>query len=280
MVLGLNFLKPKKQIKDGSVILVVGGRGSGKTTIMLDLCYHKRHIPDGIAFCGTQESNTAFDGVIPDSFIFEEWDADKVQNVIDRQKEINAERKRKGLPKKFTFVILDDMGHESAVWKDKKLRQIFMNGRWAGIFFIFTLQYMMDLPAALRGNVDWVFVTGEKIPKNRMRLYDYYCGGIGTRKEFNQVLDAATDGHNCFAVNTTARSTRPEDSFFYWRAKVRNPDENPKQCKWHMGSKAYWAEHFASYDKNWSSTGRGRSKNGAVDTAARRTKSFVQLLPA
>lgn len=276
MVLGLRFLKPKKQMKDGSVVLVVGGRGSGKTTIMLDLCYHKRHIPDGIAFCGTQESNTAFDNVVPDSFIFEEWDPEEVQRVINRQKVANAERKAAGLPKKFTFIIFDDFGHESDVWKDKMLRQIFMNGRWAGIFFIFTLQYMMDLPSALRGNVDWVFVTGEKIPANRKRLYDYFCGGIGTRKEFDQVLNAATDGHYCFVAHTTARSTRPEDCFFYWKAKVRNTDENPRQRKWHMGSKAYWAEHFAQYDKEWATS---KTKRGAA-VVGRRTKSFVQLLPS
>jgi hypothetical protein len=280
-----------RQIQDGNLILVVGKKGTGKTTALLDICYRKRAIPDGTVFSGTADSNDSFNGIAPESFIFNGWQPDIVRRIIARQKRINRARKRKGLPKKFTFIIVDDCAYDDSFCKDKQLREIFMNGRWLGIFFIFSMQWMLGIPPALRGQVDWVFVMAERIPKHRDRLFDSFCGHIGNRKAFDAVMNKVTDDFGCLVVKNTGSSNSIQDCFFWYKAKQRNWNENPKLKKWRMGSKAYWAKHYERYNKHWDSgsdgddddddvvVGPNTGRKTSAGAAAMRTANRIRLLP-
>ncbi len=234
-------------LSDGNIILFVGKRGTGKTTLLLDICYHKRRIPDGVVFSGTEESNDTFGAVVPETFVFQDWQPDLVKKVIARMRDTNRNRKRRGLPKKYSFIIVDDCAYDDSFCKDKTLRQIFMNGRHYGIFFVFTMQYSLAIHPALRNNIDWVFIMRENIPANRKRLFEAYCGQFGDLRTFNAVMDEVTDDYRCLVVRNTGTSNKVEDNIFWYRAQERNGK------KWKMGSEAYWREHYASFNPHWES---------------------------
>ena len=44
-----------KTIDDNRVCVFIGKRGTGKTTLVTDIMYHKRHIPVGMVMSGTEE---------------------------------------------------------------------------------------------------------------------------------------------------------------------------------------------------------------------------------
>jgi len=238
-----------KMMADDATALFIGKRKSGKTTALLDCLYTKRRTPDGLVFCGTAESNAAYDDIIPDSYVYSTWNQEDVGRFIDRQKVVNGQRKRAGLPKKYSFMIVDDMGWDKKFTSDKKFKEILMNGRWDGIAPMYVaLQYALALEPAFRNQFDYVFLFRDILPNNRKRLYDHYCGQIGTFKEFERIFDFCTANYGALVVKNNGNSTRIEDNFFHFKAKVRNWKENPDQKPWHVGSKQYWEAHFSNYD--------------------------------
>lgn len=239
---------PKHMLPDNASCLLIGKTQSGKTTALLDLLYTKRRTPDGVVFCGTEESNAAYDDIIPNSYVYNTWDHADVQRFIDRQKSVNAVRKRKGLPKKYSFLVIDDMAWNRKFTRDPKYKEILMNGRWHGIAPMFvTAQYCLAMEPEYRNQFGYIFLFRDIIPDNRVRLWKHYCGQLGTFKEFERVFDFCTDKHGALVVKNVGTSTQVEDNFYHFRAKIRNWKDNPSQKPWHVGSRQYWEQHFANY---------------------------------
>ena len=65
---------------------------------------------------------------------------------------------KRGIKKK-VFVILDDCMFDKKILTSKAARDIHMNGRHCGILFINLVQYAIDIPKPLRGQIDYVFAT-------------------------------------------------------------------------------------------------------------------------
>jgi len=242
--------------------LFIGKRKSGKTTALVDVMYHKRRVPDGLVFCGTADSNGAFQKIVPDSYIYSDWDHQAILRSIERMKKLNAKRQAKGLPKKFSFLISDDNGWDASFCNDKQLLRLLMNGRWWGFApMLVTLQFPLGFAPAYRNQFDWVFLFRELLPSNRKRLYDHYAGQIGSYRRFCNTLDKYTSDFSCIVIRNSGNSNRIKDNFFVYKAKLRDWTVNPKQTRWHMGSKVYWKNHFNTYDPKW----RERDEDEADD---------------
>jgi hypothetical protein len=249
---------PKRMLGDDATCLLIGKRKCGKTTALLDLLYSKRRTPDGVVFCGTAESNAAYDDIIPDSYVYGRWDPVDVQRFMDRQKAVNGKRKRNRQPKKYSFMVIDDLAWDKKFTKDPMYKEILMNGRWDGIAPMFvTAQYCLAMEPAFRNQFDYIFLFRDIIPDNRRRLYQYFCGQLGTFKEFERIFDFCTDNYGALVVKNNGNSTKIEENFFHFRAKIRNWHDNPGQKPWHVGSRQYWEAHFANsnYDETYSCSG-------------------------
>lgn len=116
-------------IGDGAVVLMVGGRGTGKSTVLDDFLWYKRYISDGIGMSGTEESNEGLSRRIPDSYIYNDFQPEVLKQAVDRARRINKMRTRLGLPKKYTFIVIDDCGCDSTFTRDPTVKRILMNGR-------------------------------------------------------------------------------------------------------------------------------------------------------
>jgi hypothetical protein len=231
-----------RTMQDGAICLMLGGRGTGKTYLLHDICWHKRYLPDGIGMSGTEEGSEGLGCFMPDSYIYSKFSHEALEQALDRAKRTNRMRQKAGLPKKFTFIIVDDCGCDTDFTKDKILKEIMMNGRHFGIFFIFTLQYSLGIHPDLRNQIDYVFICREPILANRKRLYDSYAGIIPSFQAFCTIMDGATEDYRCLVIKRST-SNAVEDNVFWYKAESHG--------RFVMGSKSYWQKHFDRYDAEW-----------------------------
>jgi len=106
--------------------------------------------------------------------------------------------------------------------------------------FMLTLQYCMDLPPALRGQIDYVFILRENIIENKVKLYKHFFGIFPTFDSFNEVMNQCTENYECLVLNNRSTSNKIEDVVFWYKAKVDR--------KYRIGSPALWDHHKRNYN--------------------------------
>jgi hypothetical protein len=236
MNLQLKRFDPSKIASD-KVILFIGKRGSGKSTLVMDIMYHKRNIPTGVVMSATEDGNHFYKQYIPDLFIYGCYNKETIENIIQRQSyNINKYGSTNNV-----FILLDDLMFDKSFLKDDCIRTLFMNGRHWKVFFMVTAQYCMDLPPALRTNIDYVFCLRENIIQNREKLYKSFFGVFPTFGMFQQVLDACTENYECLVIDNTSRSNKINECVFYYKAVIRPPFK--------IGGPAMWEAHRKYYNE-------------------------------
>lgn len=63
-----------KNIPPGSVITMIGTRGSGKSEAVKSICYHFRQIPRFVVVSKTEKNNQFFGNFVPKDWIYYDWD--------------------------------------------------------------------------------------------------------------------------------------------------------------------------------------------------------------
>jgi len=225
------------------ICVFIGRRGTGKSQLVTDILYHLRKIPMGVVMSGTEESNEHYKDYVPDSFIYGQFEPPVIEKIITHQQ--NVIKKCKSTEEKeninnSVFMLLDDCMFDNKWTRDKNMRCIFMNGRHYRIFFMLTLQYCMDLPPSLRGQIDYVFILRENIIQNKEKLYKHFFGIFPTFDSFNEVLTQCTENYECLVLNNRSTSNKIEDVVFWYKAKLGR--------KFRMGSPALWEHHKRNYN--------------------------------
>jgi hypothetical protein len=244
MTLNLNLRRfSVSSMPDNATMICLGKRRTGKTTLVLDILHAKRRIPCGVVISGTEESNHTYKGIVPDLFIYSEYDPAVLERIMERQRKlINrmlAHPETPTNPK--VFMILDDVMYDRTIWKSEVIRKIFFNGRHFQVFFMATCQYLMDLPPAIRANLDYSFILREPVLNNRQKIHTYFCGIVPEFKAFCSILDATTADFECLVVDNTSRSTQITDVLFWYKAKIRD------SSKWRVGADSFWTAHAQRY---------------------------------
>lgn len=227
-------------IKDDQVVVLIGKRNTGKSFLTKDLLYNKRSIPVGTVISPTESSNKFYSDYVPPIFIHEEYQPAIISSFMKRQTRI-VKRIAKGEedidPR--AFLVLDDCLYDSSWKKDKRIREIFMNGRHKKVLFICIMQWMLGVPPNLRANVDWVFILRENIVQNRKKLYDHYAGMFPTFEMFCSTMDQCTNNFECLVIHNASKSNKLEDQVFWYKA---DGHPNFRCC-----SKEVWAYNDANY---------------------------------
>jgi hypothetical protein len=239
-----------KTIDPCRVCVFLSKRGCGKSTLVTDILYHQKKIPMGVVMSGTEESNEHYKSFIPDSFIYGEYKTDIIEKIITHQQQVikklpTVDKEDFKKPNNSVFMVLDDCMFDNKWTRDKNMRCVFMNGRHYRIFFMLTMQYCMDLPPALRANIDYIFVLKENIIQNKEKIYKNFFGIFPTFDSFNEVLTQCTENYECLVLDNTSKSNKIEDCVFWYKAKIG------RQFK--MGSPALWEHHDRNYNKNYDS---------------------------
>ena len=218
-------------------IVIIGGRGTGKTYLVEDLMYYFRRIPAGMIITGSEASSEAFSKFFPKSFIFDEIDTERIEKIVKNQRLL---RKKKTDGDYSSLLLFDDCGFDKSMVKKKIIKGVFMNGRNWKILLIMTLQYAKDIPPDLRSNVDYVFILREPVTETRKKLWKEYAGIIPTFEAFQEAMNVCTEDRGALVIDKTTTSNKIEDNVFWYRAK------NPIK-KFRVGSKELWKFHEDNY---------------------------------
>jgi hypothetical protein len=236
-----------KRIPQDAVVIFIGRRRTGKSTLVRDLLYHHQDMPLGTVISGTEESNSFYGKMIPPLFIHGKFEPVILNNFVKRQKmvmsKIQDDLKKNIKPKADprSFMILDDCMYDDSWTRDENIRYLFMNGRWLKAFFLITMQYPLGIQPALRTNVDFVFILREPYINNRKRIYENYASAFPSFEFFCQIMDQCTQNFEVLVIDNTTLSSKLEDTIFWYKAAIQ-PD-------FRIGAPEFW-QHSAQFYKD------------------------------
>jgi len=238
-------------ISSNNTLVFLGRRGSGKSYLIRDLFYNKRNIPYGLIFSGSEGTNQFFGDFIPSTIIYENYDADKVELLLHRQKKKIKKAKSEGYknglaPKNNCFVVLDDCLHNDKQWKnDETIKNLFYNSRHSNALLAISSQYCNALPPNLRNNIDFVFLFFDNNLQSRKKLYEAYAGFIPSFDHFCDIFDSCTLDNQCLVIRNDVKSKNLEDLIFWYKAKDHGEF---KAC-----SPALWDLHYQQFNERYDS---------------------------
>ncbi len=218
-------------IGDNKIVVLIGPRTRGKSTILLDYLYYNQDIPFCTCIAPTDAFNSAYGAHIPSRFIFSKYTPELLEKFLKRQHELKGKKTAAGMgygdPRYKNvdcrgLLIMDDCLADSTGakgWKhDPSLRWIFMNGRHAEVTFILTMQYQVGIPPELRVNIDWAFLCRETKRIEKEKLLKYYAGIFNDFNMFNQIFNKCTRDKKCMVIDCLSESDKIEDQVFWYMA--------------------------------------------------------------
>ena len=226
-----------EMIKPTSVVQIIGPRNTGKSVLQLDLLYHlRRYFDYGVAMSPTTDTLKDWRGRIPLSSIYNRYRVDVLEAILRSQnRDLDDDRVTRPL-----FLLTDDCMYESKLLKSEPIRELFMNGRHKNIFFMNTVQNMMDIPSGIRGCIDFVFITNIDSPQDRKRIYENFPNPFVNLTDFKRNLNKLTTGYTSMVLARQGKTGNNEvtDKVFYYNA---NPNIPPfRLCKpvfWYLDTK-------------------------------------------
>ena len=239
-----------KMIKDDEVVVMIGKRNTGKSFLTKDLLYYKKHLPVGTVISPTENANRFYSDIVPPIFIHDEYTPTVVSSFMKKQKRMKKRKLAGDNIDNNAFLILDDCLYDADWKKDKRIKEIFMNGRHWNIQFVLIMQYALGIPPNLRTNIDWVFILRENIMSNRKRLYEQYAGMFPTFEMFCSTMDQCTNNYECLVVHCSSRSNKLEDQVFWYKADAH---ENFRTCcneAWRYSDEHYIRDDGESDEDN------------------------------
>lgn len=266
MELDISYFDPTKMSHTATVLLI-GRRGSGKSTTAADIMSHHAHIEEGICISPTDSMTGFWRNHIPPLFIHHDYDQRVTEEFLKHQHSkwtrYKNYCKKAGVPAEEgrvdpAFVIFDDVTYDKTFFKSKLTRQLMMNGRHYSTFVLITSQYAMDVPSDIRGQIDYVFLLKEPNRANRERLYEYFAGMFPSFHAFEEALQCCTENREVMVIDNTKQSYNVNDCVFFYKA---TPD-----LKFKMGSEAYWqfgTEQYESENEE-DETEEGEENNDSI----------------
>jgi len=215
-------------------------RNTGKTTLIASLLYSKRDIfPVGMVMSGSEDSNGFYRKIMPSTFVYNEYNEDKIKDFIRRQKIA-----KQHLPNPWAVILLDDCTDDPRIFNNPLQHGMYKRGRHWKMWYILSLQYAMDVKPVIRTNVDGIFILREPILKNRKTLWENYASIIPDFHLFCEIMDQITDDYTALYIHNANHSNNWLDCVFWYKADII-----PKDFK--FGSPEFWSFHNDRYNPEY-----------------------------
>jgi hypothetical protein len=217
-------------------------KNTGKSTIIADIIASKSHIiPVAQVFSGTEDSNHFYSEKLPSVCVFNKLDEHAIEQFAVRQKIAI-----KYLKNPWALQIIDDCTDDPKILKKPIFQNYYKNGRHWKMLHILSLQYGLDIPPAIRTNIDYTFILRESNISNRERLHKNYGSCIPTLNEFNEIMDQVTEDYTALVIHNTGQSNKLEDCVFWYKA---DPKKIPRS--WKFGHPTAWEFHNERMDPQY-----------------------------
>jgi hypothetical protein len=185
-----NFKKRLILFKPVQNIYICGGKGTGKTTLVKDLLFHK---------------NSSFGLIVGNKEDYKDKDYD---NISDADFSILVDRNKRKIHK---FCVIDTNTNRMEL---SKLRAIYFNARHYSLLNISCHESFLAFPPYFRVNIDCFCIFNGLSIKDKNKIYDEIGLNV-SKQEFNKILDNIPL-YNCLVINiNTSRD------MFYFKAQIR-----------------------------------------------------------
>lgn len=237
---------PEFRLEDiplSSTWIIVGQPGSGKSTMIENLCYYLKHrYPVARIFTGTPDGFKDMSDIFHPIFVSKDYDETKENMHIVRQKKCVEQNGEKYIGN-YAINVIDDATSAKA-FKSKTFEGLFKIGsrHWAQLFIIGT-QYAIDLPPALRKTVSYVAIFFEPEIPEREKLYRNFGGLAGSFENFCKLMDDITGDHTCLVFKKRTQAYGIENNISWYQTEVLG--------KWKFGCKEYRDWGDARYNTNY-----------------------------
>lgn len=236
----LEHFKPKpfdySKIQLDSTIALFGKRRTGKTFMTKFLWFQKQiktQIPVFFVISPTAKINKSWEGIIPNEYIFDNFDSIFMQRILDRQK-LYLTNPLMAHRNPWVGIMLDDAVADNGVRYSEHLLKLFIAGRHYKIHLVVTTQYPTLITPKMRANLDYAFIFTQISRKEREHIRDQYLGYIDAQYA-DALVDYYTRDNHCLVIDLSKNCTDPEECVFYTKA-----DDTPKPPKYTLGCKEYW----------------------------------------
>ena len=228
----------------GCKIIVIGKTGTGKTTCILDILFHKRHLlQSAMIQSGSEDTTGRFGRHFPSLFIYNSLDKEAVRNYVRRQKLLREYHENP-----WSALVIDDCVDDVTILNGKMFESIFKISRHWATLFILALQYCMDAKPAIRTNTDFVFLLREPILSARKSMYCNFASIIPTFKLFCQILDEVTGDYTALVIDNRNQSNHWTDCVFWYKFSYRENFKFGSPYYWDFNNKRYDEEFKEEYD--------------------------------
>ena len=184
-------------------ISVVAKRNSGKSILIRYLVNQQKHYFSKIfVICPTESINHFYNTITHDDCIFDEWNENWADELIEKMTKINANKNSQ--ERKNVLVILDDCMSDIDYNQSMALKKIYTRGRHFNLSIIATCQYLNTLPKICRSNCD-ILISGQMNLCSIEMLANEYCCNLN-KKEFIALFNRSTNDYGFLVVNNNLKA--------------------------------------------------------------------------
>lgn len=215
----------------GSVVNVIGKRGSGKSVFITDIMYTLRdQFPVVTVVSTTDKLNHTFSTHVPEMLIHDKYESCIIEKILDRQRSL-VQRKNLRINPNLLLILDDIQGTTRAIRTDTSLDTIYTTGRHFKVTFISAMQYVNGLSPTQRSNTDYICLSRDNNLENQKKLFQAFAGMFNNFKEFQSTFMRLTENNGIMIINNREQSMDIEKCVFWYRVDMSKPDfANFKMC--------------------------------------------------
>ncbi len=198
-----------------NTILIIGDEPENKLKMIKEILKYHDDVKDGLII--TDNDKSKYLDLVSEELIETNYNQEFTQKFMEKQKILKKriQSGEKDLDNR-RFLIMNDCFKDKSWQKDKIIREIFMNGRNWGVFYLMSIDKGISIPPNLRANIDFIFIfKSEK--SNKKNLYEDFAGMIPQFEMFNQIYNNCTKENECLVIFNCSPSPKMEDQIFWYK---------------------------------------------------------------
>lgn len=252
-------LKKLRDRKDGGKrICILGGSGSGKSFLGIDILKALRHIPVHTIINPSESSNPRYGSHVPnESVVCDSEDRDEW--ILMLQKLKIRQRKRcmqwkipntdpiEYIEDPAAVCLLDDVSEDLKIFKDPIFRWLYANSRNNLVWLIHIIQYYTFLLPEYRRSLSHLFLARIQNINDMKNIWAQFFGMFEKFGAFQEAVNKASAKYRWLVVDILSSSTKLEDRVFFY-------DHCYKQPPFIVGAEWWHKEVNRVYDPEWAKT--------------------------